>query len=224
MDYSEPKPKLSWGYVCPKRKKPAHCWQELSPLPSSPSLALLDWLLTGWSESMEPKILSSMGNALQDLGWISRSSELALGSLTGCRGQWERNVVTTHHHWAVAERANSMPGTTAGISSLSHEAQKEISMQKSLFKRLQTTPYLSPASSRLWWVTLIGKHWYASFSKPTMFWVLASVVLNMFSFATLHPTWLPVSSSATNGCWLVHIPVCACRQVKQACFLRLHIS
>lgn len=64
-----------------KEKKQQTTGQELSPAPRSPRLTA-----DPWSGSTEPKLLNSIGNALQDLGRISRSSKLALGPLKGHQG------------------------------------------------------------------------------------------------------------------------------------------
>jgi len=64
-----------------KEKKQQTVGQELSPAPRSPRLTA-----DPWSGSTEPKILKSMGNALQDLGQINRSSKSALGPLKGRQG------------------------------------------------------------------------------------------------------------------------------------------
>lgn len=109
--------------MCKEKKNKTDCWQEPRPppllLPPSPLLTA-----GGWSGSTEPKLLNSIGNALQDLGPVNRSSNLALGPLKGCQADGRGNVVTTNHKWALTERANYTQGTKTGICALSHETQK----------------------------------------------------------------------------------------------------
>lgn len=91
-------------------------------------------------------------------------------------------------------------------------------MQRSLFKRLQTTTVSVSGQQQALVSHLNRQRLKDIFLKTQRVFLAHQYGSKRVSFATLPRAWL------MNGCGLVHIPGWACRDVKQACFIRLHIS
>lgn len=116
----------------------------------------------------------------------------------------EGNVVTTNHNWALTKRANYTQGTKTDICALSRETQR-LPCRGVCSKGFKQQQNVSVSSQQhVWWVTWIGKDWNVSFSKPHVFSLRTSVVLNMdlLLLCTVR-AWLTVGSPWMGVDWYI---------------------